>query len=96
MRADSPEEAYQKAIELGAQGEIAYESPQGRKVTTTFRGLNDLGVIHDPLEHGAELEYAEQVNMDEAALKRWSLVRKTSACSHPSNRQVGRTIDPEK
>ena len=96
VRADSPEEAYQKAIELGAQGEIAYESPQGRKVTTTFRGLNDLGVIHDPLEHGAELEYAEQVNMDEAALKRWSLVRKTSACSHPSNRQVGRTIDPEK
>jgi len=85
VRADSPEEAYQKAIELGAQGEIAYESPQGRKVTTTFRGL-----------HGAELEYAEQVNMDEAALKRWSLVRKTSACSHPSNRQVGRTIDPEK
>ena len=60
VRADSPEEAYQKAIELGAQGEIAYESPQGRKVTTTFRGL-----------HGAELEYAEQVNMDEAALKRW-------------------------
>jgi len=71
VRADSPEDAYQKAIELGAQGEIAYENPQGRNVTITFRGLNGLGVIHDPLEHGAELEYTEQVNMDEAALKRW-------------------------
>lgn len=71
VRADSPEEAYQKALELGAQGEIAYDNPQGLKVRTTFRGLNDLGVIHDPLEHGAELEYTEQINMDEAALKRW-------------------------
>jgi len=69
--ADSPEEAYQKALELGAQGEIAYDNPKGLKVRTRFRGLNDLGVIHDPLEHGAELEYTEQVGMDEAALKRW-------------------------
>jgi Domain of unknown function (DUF4288) len=71
IRADSPEEAYQKALELGAQGEIAYENPQGLKVKITFRGLNDLGVIHDPLEHGAELEYTEHVDMDEATLKRW-------------------------
>ncbi len=71
VRADSPEEAYQKALELGAQGETAYENPRGRKVKTTFRGLHDLGVIHDPLDHGAELEYTEDVDMDEATLKRW-------------------------
>lgn len=70
VRADSPEEAYQKALELGAQREIAYKNPQGLKVTTTFRGLQDLGVMHDPLEHGAELEYTEEVGVDEVALKR--------------------------
>ena len=69
VRADSPDGAYQKALELGAQREIAYENPQGLKVTTTFRGLQDLGVIHNPLEHGAELEYTEEVGVDEAALK---------------------------
>jgi hypothetical protein len=56
---------------LGAQGETTYQNPKGLKVTSTFRGLNDLGVVHDPLEHGAELEYTEQVNMDEAVLKKW-------------------------
>lgn len=71
VRADSPEEAYQKALHLGAQGEIAYKNPQGLNVRTTFRGLNSLGVIHDPLDHGAELEYAEEVDVDEAALKRY-------------------------
>ena len=70
VRADSPAEAYQKALDLGAQGEIAYENPQGLKVKTTFRGLNDLGVIHDPLEHGSELEYTEEVDIDESTLNR--------------------------
>jgi hypothetical protein len=68
VRADSPEEAYQKALALGAQRETAYENPQGRKVKTRFRGLNDLGVIHDPLEHGAELEFTEEMDMDDATL----------------------------
>jgi hypothetical protein len=71
VRGDSPEEAYKRALELGAQGEATYQNPKGLKVTSTFRGLNDLGVVHDPLEHGAELEYTEQVNMDEAALQKW-------------------------
>jgi len=71
VRADSPEEAYQKAIELGAQGEQTYENPQGQRVSTRFRGLHDLGVIHDPLEHGGELEYREDLDMDEAAIEKW-------------------------
>jgi len=70
VRADSPEEASQKALALGAQREIAYENPHGLKVKTTFRGPNDLGVIHDPLEHGAELEFTEELNMDEATINK--------------------------
>jgi len=47
VRADSPEEAYQKAIELGAVGDQSYENPDGKRVTFRFRGLHDLNVIHD-------------------------------------------------
>jgi hypothetical protein len=71
VRADSPEEAYQKAIELGAAGEQSYENPDGKGVTFRFRGLHDLSVIHDELEHGAELIYSEDPDLDEAAIRAW-------------------------
>ena len=71
VRADSPEEAYQKALDLDAQGEITYDNRHGQSVTIRFRGLRELGVIHDPLKHGTELEYEEHLDMDEAAIKEW-------------------------
>ena len=71
VRADSPEEAYRRAMELGAAGEQSYENPEGRQVTFKFRGLRDLNVIHDELEHGTELTYREDVGMDEDAIRRW-------------------------
>lgn len=89
MRADSPEEAYQKALDLGAQEEIAYENPQGLTVKTTFRGLHDLGVIHDPLDHGAELEYTEDVDMDEAAIERWISSKEDLSVFAPIKRSSG-------
>jgi hypothetical protein len=71
IRADSPEEAYQKAIELGAAHEQSYENPQGRRVTLRFRGLRDLNVIRGELEHGAELIYSEELDFDESAIRKW-------------------------
>ena len=59
IHADSPEKAFEKAIELGAQSELQYENPKGQAVQITFRGLNELCVIYDKLEHGAELQYEE-------------------------------------
>jgi hypothetical protein len=50
IRADSPGEAYEKAIELGKESEISYENPDGKSVVHVFRGIRDLNVIHDELE----------------------------------------------
>ena len=71
VRADSPEQAYGKAVELGIAAESSYENPEGNRVTCTYRGLRDLNVIHDDLEHGTELIYSEQTDMDERAIQQW-------------------------
>ena len=71
VRADSPEEAYEKATELGVAGETQYESPAGRQVNIRFRGLHDLNVIHDEWEHGAEIIFSEVLGLDEAAIRKW-------------------------
>lgn len=65
VRADSPEEAYFRAMTLGrqglgARGRSTYRNLAGEKVTTTFLGLSELNVIHDPLEDGAEISYRER------------------------------------
>src|SRR5580658_4503571 len=64
VRADSPDEAYQKAIELGTAGDASFENPDGKWVTFRFRGLHDLNVIYDELEDGAELDCSENIGMD--------------------------------
>jgi hypothetical protein len=71
VRADSPDEAYQKALDLGAEGDQSYENPDGKRVTFRFRGLRDLNVIHGELEHGAELIYGQEVGLDESEILQW-------------------------
>src|SRR5438045_4530367 len=63
VSAASPEEAYEKAISLGRQDEISYKNPAGKHVQISFRGLGQLVVIHDELEHGAELMYDEKIGL---------------------------------
>ena len=63
VRADSPEEAYEKALEIGQQEERSYVNTAGKIVSVAFRGLEELNVIHDELEHGAELAYREKVGL---------------------------------
>ena len=72
VRADSPEEAYQKAIELGTANEASWENIDRKRVTFRFRGLRNLNVIlFGKLEHGVELIYGENIGMDEAAIQKW-------------------------
>ncbi len=71
VRADSPEEAYDRAIDLGRAGEVTYENPDGKQVRVSYRGLRDLNVIDGELEHGTELIYDKRVGMSEADLARW-------------------------
>jgi Domain of unknown function (DUF4288) len=65
VRADSPTEAYDRAQDLGTQGESSYENSHGKTVTHRFRGLRSLEVIHEELEHGAELAFSERIAVPE-------------------------------
>jgi hypothetical protein len=68
VQASSPEGAYSKAIELGSESEITYENPIREPVRIAFRGVSKLAVLHDPLEHGAELLFEETVGVPEQAI----------------------------
>lgn len=71
VRADSPEEAYDRAVQLGRDGEDMYTNPDGKQIRVSYRGLRDLNVIHGDLEHGTELIYGKRVGMSEAELAQW-------------------------
>jgi hypothetical protein len=69
IRADSPEEAFEKAEQLGREDEDTYKNPDNHTVTVTYRGIRALNVIHDELEHGAELMYEEKIGICEDKLQ---------------------------
>jgi hypothetical protein len=71
IRADSPDEAYIKAEELGRVSNLTYTNPDGELVTSKYRGLRDLNVIHGELEDGAELTYQERIGMPETEIEKW-------------------------
>jgi hypothetical protein len=63
VHASSPDDAYERAVALGRSGDTEYLNPAGKLVTIRFRGLSYLDVIHDPLEHGAELMFWSEVGV---------------------------------
>jgi len=73
IRADAPEEAYEKALLLGKKGETSYENSDGKAVQITFAGLSDLDLIYEELEDGAEIAFHYKVDVSEEALQ--SIVR---------------------
>ena len=69
VRADSPQQAHDEARRLGRAAAITYRNTQAKDVRVTFRGLRDLSVVRDELEHGAELFYREMVGVTRERLK---------------------------
>jgi len=63
IKANSPNDAYEKALDLGRQSEASYNNPKGKKVTVRFVGLRELCVVYDELDHGAELMYTEEIGL---------------------------------
>lgn len=57
VRADSPQAAFDQALQLGKDSEKTYENEDGPSVVKVFRGLRELSVIHEDLEHGTEIIY---------------------------------------
>lgn len=76
VEAASPEDAYAKARQLGKAGELEFRNTDGKWVRIRFRGLRQLNVIHDELEHGAELMYDEFVSVSEKTIKKWITPKK--------------------
>ncbi len=75
VHADSPDDAYEKAILLGRSGDTEYKNSADQLVTVRFRGLSFLDVICDPLEHGAELTFQSSINVAQDDLKRILLTK---------------------
>ena len=71
IEADSPENAYARANEIGRQSETVYTNSDGKRVTVAFRGLRDLNVIHGELAHGTELIYSRHDGMTREGLDKW-------------------------
>jgi len=75
VRADSPDEAYERTIALGKEREMSYTNPEGTTVTVKFRGLRDLNVIHGELAHGTEIIWSRRKGMSEQDLMNWVSTR---------------------
>ena len=69
VRAESPDEAYEKALRLGGEHESTYLNENKKRVRIGFRGLRNLTVVYEPLEDGAELLYEETVGMSREDLE---------------------------
>lgn len=83
VRSDSPDEAYNRARELGAQSETSYENSHGKTVTHRFRGLRSLDVICEDLQHGAELTFAERIAVPEDEIAKLITAKQKLAVFQP-------------
>ena len=69
IRADSADEAYEKAIQFGKKEEISYDNSSGKTVHFCFEGVSDLIDIIDDLYDGAELDFHYTIAMPEEEIR---------------------------
>jgi hypothetical protein len=65
IKASSPEEAYEKALNHGKLYDNSWTNTDGELVVSRFRGLRDLLLIYEKLEDGAEIMWEEQEDVSE-------------------------------
>jgi len=68
IKANSPDDAYEKAINLGKNEESSYTNPYGKVVQFTFEGLSGLDLIDEELGDGAELTFRSKVGVSDDQL----------------------------
>jgi hypothetical protein len=83
VEASSPDDAYAKAMKLGKAAELKYKNTDGKMVRVRFRGLRELNVVHEPLEHGSELSYVESIGVPEKTIRKWVIPKKRLAVFAP-------------
>jgi hypothetical protein len=89
VRADSPNEAYGRSLRLGKDCNLTYKNQQDKRVLIRFRGLRQLSVVHDRLEHGAELSYQQEVGVGEKKIKSWIRTKKELSVFAPIQEPTG-------
>jgi hypothetical protein len=89
VRASSPDEAYEKAIRFGKNGEISYDNPAGKTVQISFEGISDLVDIYEDLEDGSELDFHYTVDMPEERIQSLVLPRERLRAFLPPRRADG-------
>jgi hypothetical protein len=89
VRAEFPEEAYEKAQDLGKSSDVSYDNPKGSLVQIKFRGLSELNVVYDQLEHGAELHYDELLGLSEERVGALLRPKKDLAAFKPVSPSAG-------
>jgi len=92
VHASSPDEAYEEALSLGSAGNTEYLNPAGRLVTTRFRGISFMDVVHDPLEHGAELLFYSETQMSERDVVKLLRTKEELELFRPTKRLDGPDI----
>jgi hypothetical protein len=94
VEARSAVEAHKRALELGRRERQTYRNAAGRRVTCRFLGLSGLNVVHDELEHGAELMFRQRTVRSLAAAKALTRPRKSYAVFQPVSRCEGPDFAP--
>jgi hypothetical protein len=89
IEAAGPAMAYRKALALGKTADMTYRNPQGRKVSIEFLGLRELNVVHDPLEHGAELLHYRYLGLTAAGARKLVTRRTKLSVFRPTERPTG-------
>lgn len=89
VHARSANQAFSRAVKLGRDSEIDYRNPAGKAVRIRFVGLRELNVIHEKLEHGAELQYRERLVKSASAARRLTNPKKALAVFRPMSRSAG-------
>jgi hypothetical protein len=69
VRAETPEEAFEKALRFGKNSEVSYDNPEGEAVQITFEGLSDLDMIYEELEDGGEIAFHYRTGVPEEELR---------------------------
>lgn len=96
VRADTPEIAYKKALELGKESETSYENVHGQLITLIFQGLRDLKLIYDDeLAHGAELIFEEMMEVTPEQMKQMISPKETLSVFLPANAMGSLTYMPK-
>lgn len=72
VEADTRVHAWHAALELGREAENSYVNTEERRVTKAFRGIRQLMVLWEGLEHGSELFYTEHVGVPEERIREWT------------------------